>query len=234
MPSKVSLVVVHGIGGQKSDYADGFMKRVGNWGRRLGLVSDQVHYCPVHWADVLERFQTGYLKRASGFGLSYKRMRQLVVTGLGDAVSYQSRPEVHDQIIATLHRCVQSLPPGPRVYLGHSLGAKIIADYLRGAGRGPYVRGFVSMGANLPLFETTGDGAPVPVAEWINLYDRHDVLGYPLSPIGPAYERVRDIEVSVPGWLTRWNPASHMGYWKSPECAAYVASLLWRASQALP
>ena len=53
--------------------------------------------------------------------------------------------------------------------------------------------------------------------EWVNFYDRDDILGYPLRPIDPAYEKAvkEDIEVNSGGVAMSWNPLSHGGYFSN-------------------
>ena len=78
-------------------------------------------------------------------------------------------------------------------------------------------------GCNIPIF-VAGHGniqpiaPPTPDFRWFNFYDADDVLGWPLQPLSPAYERlVEDIPSNmghgIQGWLTSWNPLSHGNYW---------------------
>lgn len=55
------------------------------------------------------------------------------------------------------------------------------------------------------------------IGQWINYYDKHDVIGYPLKNINKDYcTRVtEDRQVNVGGIFTSWNPASHLGYWNN-------------------
>jgi hypothetical protein len=51
-------------------------------------------------------------------------------------------------------------------------------------------------------------------AEWINFYDRSDVIGYPLKTLSELYDRsvTSDVPVNVGGLLRFWNPLSHVEY----------------------
>jgi hypothetical protein len=64
--------------------------------------------------------------------------------------------------------------------------------------------------------------------EWINFYDKDDVVGYPLKGLNAIYdERVlEDREVNVGDWRSNWNPLSHNGYWESPKVYEPIASAL--------
>ena len=55
--------------------------------------------------------------------------------------------------------------------------------------------------------------------EWLNLYDKDDVLAYPIKGINAAYKQAvkKDQEVNVGGILSSWNPAAHTKYWKDND-----------------
>ncbi|WNS76550.1 chemotaxis protein [Bacillus sp. DTU_2020_1000418_1_SI_GHA_SEK_038] len=55
--------------------------------------------------------------------------------------------------------------------------------------------------------------------EWLNFYDKDDVLGFPLRPVDESYQNAvnEDREVNVGGLLTSWNPLSHTGYFKDMD-----------------
>ncbi|WP_299693302.1 hypothetical protein [uncultured Tateyamaria sp.] len=100
------------------------------------------------------------------------------------------------------------------------------------------VAGLITFGCNIPVFVFAYPAKDVmPIAFpgtalapalrfktwWYNLYDRDDVLGFPLKNIGPKYEALhdakglRDVPVNAGGFLTSWNPASHNAYWKDED-----------------
>ncbi|MUT68686.1 chemotaxis protein [Paenibacillus sp. NEAU-GSW1] len=100
--------------------------------------------------------------------------------------------------------------------------------------RGETLSLFYSCGTTLPLWSLRYSGfdrpihvpteqmkvdAPNVTGEWINFYDKDDILGYPLKPIHEAYEKAvrEDIRVNVGGWLTGWTPLSHNGYFNSSK-----------------
>ncbi|WP_085523599.1 chemotaxis protein [Tuberibacillus sp. Marseille-P3662] len=49
---------------------------------------------------------------------------------------------------------------------------------------------------------------------WFNIYDKDDILGYPLKALNNKYDRAitKDIQVNVGGIFTSWNPFSHLQY----------------------
>lgn len=104
-------------------------------------------------------------------------------------------------------------------------------------------------GCNIPLF--VAGKRPIQAVKtrtegydftWYNYYDRDDVLGWPLRPLGHFFgtsefgtvysEAVtEDIELNVNAgltdWLTEsWNPLSHRHYWEDAEIIAALASHL--------
>ncbi|WP_087974610.1 chemotaxis protein [Oceanobacillus rekensis] len=50
--------------------------------------------------------------------------------------------------------------------------------------------------------------------EWLNFYDKDDVLAFPLKGVNDAYKKAvtKDIAVNAGGLLTSWNPLSHLYY----------------------
>jgi hypothetical protein len=130
----------------------------------------------------------------------------------------------------------------PLLVIAHSLGSVIMSDYIWDRQKGkdeerygatPFERmetlaGIITLGSNIPMMTVALDEVesiefpPSSLAEdyrkkakWLNLYDSDDVLGWPLKPLSPSYEKAvsEDIEVSVGNILTAWNPTSHAAYW---------------------
>jgi hypothetical protein len=64
--------------------------------------------------------------------------------------------------------------------------------------------------------------------EWVNFYDKHDVIGYPLKPLNRLYEEVvrADQEVRVGGLLSGWNPLAHFAYWTAATVTEPIAKAL--------
>jgi hypothetical protein len=69
--------------------------------------------------------------------------------------------------------------------------------------------------------------------EWVNIYDRDDVLAFPLRTLNSAYATAvsADCEIDSGGLLERWNPLSHLAYWRDDEVIERIAARLiatWR------
>ncbi|MFC3039572.1 chemotaxis protein [Virgibacillus xinjiangensis] len=66
--------------------------------------------------------------------------------------------------------------------------------------------------------------------EWVNFYDRDDVLAFPLKPVNEAFDSAvsEDIAVNAGGLFTGWNPLSHLSYDKDEQVAGRIACGLAR------
>ncbi|MFG6119358.1 chemotaxis protein [Thalassobacillus sp. B23F22_16] len=66
---------------------------------------------------------------------------------------------------------------------------------------------------NLPRHHGAVEG------EWLNFYDKDDILSYPLRGLNKNYSEVvtEDVAVNVGGLLRSWNPFSHSQYDKDNE-----------------
>ncbi|MBO1581678.1 chemotaxis protein [Bacillus sp. XF8] len=88
---------------------------------------------------------------------------------------------------------------------------------------------FYSLGTTIPLWSLRYVDFDQPIqvpsskakyyfpkveGEWINFYDKDDILGYPLKLISPEYDEVvtEDQEVNVGSMMTSWNPLCHSAY----------------------
>ena len=148
-------------------------------------------------------------------------------------------------------------PKVPLCVIGHSLGAVIASNYIWDLqnkkakiqmGNTPLEQGetlalFYTFGSQIALWGLRHDDFGTPIrlpspqlsqhypnlgGEWLNFYDRDDVLGYPLKAMNEQYEKVvtADIEVNAGNALTDWNPASHNGYWTDKEVTEHIARAL--------
>lgn len=88
---------------------------------------------------------------------------------------------------------------------------------------------FYTLGTTLPLWSLRYEEFDAPInipskklqdyykgldGEWLNFYDKDDVLAYPLRPVSKAYETAvkEDRAVNIGGLLEFWNPLSHTRY----------------------
>lgn len=104
---------------------------------------------------------------------------------------------------------------------------------------------FYTMGTTLPFWSlrynkfdrpiripspTIAESFPGLKGEWINFYDRDDLLGYPLKEVSPEYRRTvtEDREINAGGILDSWNPLSHAAYLTDKDVLAPIVKGLVR------
>ncbi|MFB6552395.1 hypothetical protein [Streptomyces sp. NPDC056405] len=148
---------------------------------------------------------------------------------IGDILRYQARGE---HLRAHLERVIGDSPEPP-VVIGHSLGGIALVDTLALAARRQPplpVRLLVTVGSQAPFLHELGaltglepgDRLPSDFPQWLNIYDRRDVLSYLAEPVFPGDGRVVDHEVrsGMPF------PVSHSAYWKLPPVFERIAEAL--------
>lgn len=156
----------------------------------------------------------------------YKEIQERVKTGLQNL-----RTKTNDEEI-------------PLVIISHSLGTVVITDYLYDAQtsnstsrieKGETLTNLYTMGSPLALWAlrygewkkkhfTKPLTVPHPFIKnklsidtqgWSNIYNKKDVIGYPLQLLNEPYDHaVIDNEMSVGSWLSKWNALCHLDYWK--------------------
>ncbi|RSS79438.1 alpha/beta fold hydrolase [Streptomyces sp. WAC06614] len=117
--------------------------------------------------------------------------------------------------------------PGPVVVVGHSLGGIIALDTLVGTAL-PGVALLVTVGSQGPFLYESGalpalahpEPLPPHVPDWLNVYDRRDLLGHLGAGLFP--DRVTDVEVDN----RQPFPASHSAYWTNPAVYRAIAARL--------
>ncbi len=213
-----------------------------------------VTWLEIDYASVFNASQAQYYKRL-GQSVERSHARRLVIENFGDAASYGSAGRTEgtafDAVQASVHGALSKLEQqcaegAALIVVAHSLGGQVMADYMRSASAKPTsftrletLSAFVTLGCNIPLFHLgqhySAVSPPIPVGSswsfpwWINIYDRDDLLGFPLSQSGQGYRwlaetgQLKDIEVNAGSLLTRWNTLSHLEYWKNPA----VAKIVW-------
>ncbi|MER6349570.1 hypothetical protein ACWC10_17695 [Streptomyces sp. NPDC001595] len=135
----------------------------------------------------------------------------------GDVLRYQARGgPLRDHLEQVIAR-----GPEPPVLIGHSLGGIALVDTLAlaAARRTPLpVRLLVTVGSQAPFLHELGAlaglepgaGLPPGFPDWLNVYDRRDLLAYLAEPVFPDDRRVTDHEVRS----RQPFPVSHSAYWK--------------------
>lgn len=100
-----------------------------------------------------------------------------------------------------------------------------------------------TLGSSLPLwalrYDNFGNAIQVPSPKlytyyprlqggWWNLYDKDDILGYPLKTLNEHYEKsvTKDVQLNVGNLFTSWNPFSHDFYATDADVIDYITTRL--------
>jgi len=141
--------------------------------------------------------------------------------------------------------------PVPIVMLAYSLGSHLISNYIWDAQQSkPYtgvwqfenrshmdgneqnflrlksLTNLFTIGCNIPIFVASHKNIqpfakPNKNFKWLNLYDKDDLLGWPLEPLSESYRKlVKDVPINASETfldfiLKSWNPFSHEKYFGS-------------------
>jgi hypothetical protein len=104
---------------------------------------------------------------------------------------------------------------------------------------------FYTMGTTLPLWSLRYYNFDRPIdipsaklseiypglrGEWINFYDKDDILGYPLRDVADSYKHAvhEDREINVGNILTSWNPLAHSSYFTDKDVIEPITNGLVR------
>jgi hypothetical protein len=138
MPRHVGIVFVHGILGNKFDFAGKMEQKLRQ--RLPQPLQDFVHFRSVFWAGTVREHQRDYFGRARNTGnIWHKRLRRFVIEGLGDAAAYQKtryrKNSVYYEVQQAISAKIESLESRgrekcPLIFIGHSLGCHVISSYL--------------------------------------------------------------------------------------------------------
>lgn len=71
--------------------------------------------------------------------------------------------------------------------------------------------------------------------EWVNIYDRDDLVGTPLKQLNALYDKqvTEDRVTAVGPWWLNWTPLSHPWYWNDRRVLEPIATTLARAWHAM-
>lgn len=213
MSQAVYGLFIHGVGKQKPDFANYAQAQLNAGLQERGRALYAQSAC---WAPVLDELEKKMLQQVGKGGSDNGPIQRMLVEVAADALCYGHRL---DAIFSHLDNAYARLrAPGPVHIFGHSLGALLAVEWLR-ARPSVQVGQLFTFGCNLQLFHLGNDDFRAPrqvctVNQWVNLFDDDDGLGWPLRAWLP---HVRDVEVSVGGWLSGWNAASHGAYFNSKK-----------------
>lgn len=238
---KLGVLIIHGIGSQDVDFAEPMIAKL----REKLIEPNSVEFQAVHWAPLLEEKSQAMWEKLTTRKLGWKVLRKYFINALGDATAYNNEmyDEVHDCIEDAMRGLRHKLhydPFTPVVVVAHSLGGAMITDYIwdRQKKNDPVhdrfilpIKGLLTIGCNIPVFALSHD--PIETIDaselwWLNIYDKDDILGYPLKPISESFDRAVDVDVQVNTgrWWSSWNPLCHNDYWTDSDVIDRLVKIL--------
>lgn len=231
MARELGIAVIHGIGSQEADFADGLINEVSSL---LGANAKRVRWKPIWWAPVLRGPELDLLNRlAQGGKLEWRWVREFVVNFLADAVAYQRVPGESSQpgVYVQIHRLIaqqlgelraelsaQADEP-PLLVIAHSLGGHILSNYVwdqqhphesRGEtvaspfARAESLAGIITLGCNIPMFALA--------------LPRILPIVFPPPTLEPALH-------ALAKWRNFYDPDDVLGFPLAPLSAEYAATV---------
>lgn len=173
MPADLGVLVVHGMGAQKADFADGFVREMRRRLEKLGVAADRIAWRAGWWADLVrDREEKLWRELSRGHDLDFAEIRRFLISHFGDALAYQRVPVPGADVYTLMHARIREHLAAlrtemggdrPIVMLAHSLGSTIVSNYTWDEQRHPTpgasaveqmrtLAGIVSVGSNIPLF----------------------------------------------------------------------------------
>ncbi len=252
---EIGVLTLHGVGSQRpvKEYDARLRKALTSEARDRASVEVKSVYYHVDARNRQRDLWRAYdrLEDSDDSLLDQSIARRLMLSTVGDALAYANNPATDNSDYRRAHlkvlEAVNDLQmkigdDGVVVVVAHSLGCKVIFDYICDAQTRSGIwrdkeppSGFqklnrlkllITMGCNIPFFESSvpdGEQRFFEISDefqWLNFYDRDDLLGWPLRPLGGRFaEVVSDQERNGIGSVL----TSHTGYWKDRELNAEIA-----------
>lgn len=182
MAHKLGVLIVHGMGNQRPDYADRMIAELDARIAKLRGARDEIRWKPAYWADVLQRKADGLWRDLSRENdLDAAPIRKFIISSFGDAIAYQRVPgqrkdvysEIHDRVHAALVGLRRALgdEDRPLIVIAHSLGSVIMSNYIWDRQHGyqaaefggtaferlETLAGLITFGSNIALFSLAYD-----------------------------------------------------------------------------
>jgi hypothetical protein len=232
----IAVAVIHGIGKQKSDFADQLIAKltqqfIAHLPNNVANPETQLVIEPIHWAPVMQEKEDLLWQRLNKTGgLDFMKMRQFMVEFGADALAYQPLPHerdvydaIHGVVAQKFHALAEKAgPTAPLCVIAHSLGTVIASNYLYDLQKGmdflpAPVRAHHSetpleMGETLALFYTLGS----PIALWSLRYnDFGTPINVPAAKLGQYYPNLEG------EWINFYDADDVIGYPLRPLNEAY-------------
>jgi hypothetical protein len=247
----LGILTLHGIGEQDEQYADEFLKHLKSL--LPADIRSKALLRPIYYQDIMKGNQENNWAKYENTTLRARLLRKKLLYYGGDAVSYRYRSDQADSIYVAVHErinqgivtlCKEANNPQTHlIIVAQSFGGQAMSNHIWDAQRGiglyknnqptdsselSNIHLLITTGCNIPLFVS---GVPAPQAiqplhdsfQWYNLYDKNDILGWPLRPLSDSYSSVvtADMAVNTGFWL-----GSHGKYWERRKVVKLIAGLI--------
>jgi hypothetical protein len=143
MNKKIGILILHGIGENNPDFADGMIIKMNKCIKSSGFNPDEIAYQSCCWDTVMQPIEQKLWDKINIYNdLSYIYLRKFCVNALSDAVSYQESFGRHGGIYDTIHNYIhESLKElknklgenshlKPLIIMSHSFGCYVMSDYI--------------------------------------------------------------------------------------------------------
>ena len=221
MASEIGVLIVHGMGAQPADFADGFIAEMQGRLLRLGIAPDAVAWRAGWWADAVNQREDDLWRDLSrDHTLRYEGTRRFAISHLGDALAYQRMPSQGMDVYRTIHARIrehlaalrdQMGGDKPVVVLAHSLGSAIVSNYIWDEQKSPTANttatermetlaGLITFGSNIPLFTLCLDNVVA--------------IRFPVPTVSPAIQ-------GASRWLNFFDADDVLGYPLRPLSPSY-------------
>jgi len=182
MRKKIGILVIRGSGESGFKKQEKFLGKIYRILDKKGFPDDQIHHEMADWYGPLQVQQESALDRiyAAKIKLRSRATRRLIVTNIGDLITYGGKPNTKSSGYVDTHKLIhQSMlalkkeleENAPLIILAASMGTEIISNYIWDRqhatapdplGNSPFERfetltGLFTFGNNFPIFAAAHD-----------------------------------------------------------------------------
>ena len=218
MDKKVGVLVIRGSGESGFKPQERFLAKIYRRLEKKGVDPGRVHHVMVDWYGPLQVQQETALDRmyAAKIKLKSRTTRRLIVTNIGDLITYGGKPNTKSSVYEDTHKLVHEsllslkeelVEKAPLIILAASMGTEIISNYIwdrqHPAGPDPFggspferfetLTGFFTFGNNFPIFAAAHD------------IDAMEPINFPSPQLSPDL-------VSKAVWENYYDKNDSMGY----------------------
>ena len=218
MGKKIGILVIRGSGESGFKPQEKFLSKIYRRLEKKGIDPGQIHHVMVDWYGPLQVQQESVLDRiyAAKIKLRSRATRRLIVTNIGDLITYGGMPNTQSSVYEDTHKLVHDSmltlkekleEMAPLIILAASMGTEIISNYIwdrqHYSGPDPFggsaferfetLTGLFTFGNNFPIFAAAHD------------IDAMEPIAFP-SPQLPPHLKTRAV------WENYYDKNDSMGY----------------------